>query len=167
MAVDPDGQIPGQLDVLLLVVAHGHHVDVVEQDVRRHQHRIGEKAGSHRLLALALGLELGHPEELAGVGAAVEDPAQLGVGRDRRLYEHDGLLGVDAHRHVKGGHVQDVLPQLLGVLGDGDGVLIDYAVQAFAVLFVLKLHELYESAEIIANVDVSCGLNAREDPLHR
>ena len=42
-AVEPLGQVARQLDVLLLVVAHRHDVGLVQQDVGRHQHRVGEQ----------------------------------------------------------------------------------------------------------------------------
>ena len=42
--VELDGDVARDLDVLLLVLAHGHDVRVVDQDVRRHQHRVGEQA---------------------------------------------------------------------------------------------------------------------------
>ncbi len=41
--VEAVGHVAGQLDVLGLVVADRHLVGVVEQDVGRHQHRIGEQ----------------------------------------------------------------------------------------------------------------------------
>ena len=38
------GEIAGHLDVLLLILADRHDVAVVNQNVRRHEHRIGEQA---------------------------------------------------------------------------------------------------------------------------
>ena len=49
--VEPDRDVARQLEVLALVVAHGHAVGVVGEDVGRHQHRVVEQADAHRLLA--------------------------------------------------------------------------------------------------------------------
>ena len=48
-----------------LVVADGHLVGVVEEDVGGHEHRVVEQPDAHRLLALGLLLELGHAPQLA------------------------------------------------------------------------------------------------------
>ena len=47
--VDLHGQIAGDFDVLLLVFAHWHDVAVINQNVRRHEHRIIEQSncGGH------------------------------------------------------------------------------------------------------------------------
>ena len=50
--VEPDGEVAGELDVLALVVAHGHPVGVVEEDVGRLQRRVGEQAGGDELRRL-------------------------------------------------------------------------------------------------------------------
>ena len=41
--VEPHGQVPGQLQVLALVLPDRHLVGLVEQDVGGHQHRVGEQ----------------------------------------------------------------------------------------------------------------------------
>ncbi|CAN4010732.1 DNA-directed RNA polymerase specialized sigma subunit, sigma24 family, partial [Dysosmobacter welbionis] len=43
--VEPGGDVPADLHVLLLVAAHRHQVCLVQQDVGGHQGRIGEEAG--------------------------------------------------------------------------------------------------------------------------
>ena len=48
--VEPVGQLAGQLEVLALVVADGHPLGVVEQDVGGLEDRVGEQADPHRLL---------------------------------------------------------------------------------------------------------------------
>src|SRR3954447_15822629 len=66
-AVEPDREVAGELQVLALVVAHGHLVGLVDEDVGGHQDRVGEQAhrGAGRAVALALVLELRHPARLA------------------------------------------------------------------------------------------------------
>lgn len=55
--VEANRQIAGQLDMLLLVLAHGHELRTVKQDIRRHQRRVGEQPNAN-ILALAAGLVL-------------------------------------------------------------------------------------------------------------
>ena len=63
--------VPAQLHMLALVLAYGHQVRLVEQDVRRHEHRVGEEAGGDVVgVLLGLLLELGHAAELTELGAA-------------------------------------------------------------------------------------------------
>ena len=60
-----------QLEVLRLVLADRHLARLVEQDVGRLQHRIGEQPGVDVVgVLLGLGLELGLPAELAHRGHA-------------------------------------------------------------------------------------------------
>jgi hypothetical protein len=49
----PVGEVAGQLDVLLLVVADRHDVGLVQQDVGGHEHRVGEQAHAVRAVARA------------------------------------------------------------------------------------------------------------------
>ncbi len=85
--VEADGQVPGELEVLALVVTDGHLVGVVDQDVRGHQGRVGEQAGAHALSAFALLLELVHPAQLAEAHGALHQPGQLAVLVDVTLHE--------------------------------------------------------------------------------
>ena len=48
--VEAHGQVPGELEVLALVVADRHPLGVVEEDVGALQHRVGEQPGPDRLL---------------------------------------------------------------------------------------------------------------------
>src|SRR4029453_187750 len=61
------GTVPGQLQVLALVLPHRHPVRLVDEDVSRLQDRVVEVAGRQGPLAagLGLGLELGHAAQLA------------------------------------------------------------------------------------------------------
>ena len=85
--VEPDGEVAGQLEVLALVVADRDAVGVVEEDVGRLQHRVGEQPDPHPLLAPALLLELGHPPQLAHRGGALEQPGQPRVLGHVALHE--------------------------------------------------------------------------------
>ena len=79
--VEALGDVARELEVLALVVADRDDVGLVQQDVARHQHRVGEQAGADELLLVALVLELGHPAELAVARDGREQPGRLGVRR--------------------------------------------------------------------------------------
>ena len=121
--VEPLGQVPGQLEVLALVVADRHPVGVVEEDVGGHQRRVGEQADPGRLLAAfgRLVLELGHPPQLAHAGRALEQPGQLGVLGDVALHEERGHLGVEPDGQQHGGRGQGGPAQLVGIAGARSG----------------------------------------------
>ena len=70
-----------------------------------------------------------------------------------RLYEDDRLFRVDAYSHVERGDIKDVLLQFFRILRNGDGVLVDYAVDA--VIIVLELNELFESSKIVSQMNIS------------
>ena len=85
-----------ELEVLALVVADRDDVGLVEEDVARHQHRVGEEPGRDELPPVGLVLELRHPAELAVAGDGREQPRRLGVRRDVALREDGRPLGVEA-----------------------------------------------------------------------
>ena len=90
--VEARREVTGDLDVLALVLADGHLVGVVQEDVGGHQRRVAEQPGRDEV-GLALGelvLELGHPAELAEAGLALHHPGELGVLGDVALDEHRG-----------------------------------------------------------------------------
>jgi len=68
--------------------------------------------------------------------------------------------GVDARSDEGGGHLAGVAGELVGVLEGGDGVQIDHAIEA--VVVGLQLHETRDGPEIIAEMQIARGLNARE-----
>ena len=53
LRVPPAGDLPGQLEMLHLVLADRHQVGAIEQDVGRHQHRIVEQARPGRFRTAA------------------------------------------------------------------------------------------------------------------
>ena len=101
------GQVAGELQVLALVVADRHEVGLVQQDVGRHQHRVGEQARAGRIPRRPLPdlvLELGHAGKLAHAGGALEEPGQLGMLMDVALDEQRATLRVQPGRHEQGRH---------------------------------------------------------------
>ena len=93
--VEPEGDVPGQLQVLALVVTHRDGGGVVDEDVRRHQDRIGEEADPRRLPPFPLVLELGHPPQLTHRGGAFEQPGQSGVLGNLALHEEGATVGIE------------------------------------------------------------------------
>ena len=122
--------------MLLLILADRHMGGAVDQDVRRHQRRIGIKTDRRVLAILArLLLELGHAIEPAEARDAIENPGELGVLGNLALVEHDVLLGIDSAGNERGGDLARRPRQLGWVLPHGHGVQVDDAIDA--VVFVL------------------------------
>jgi hypothetical protein len=72
------GDVTGDLEVLFLVLAHRHEIALDDQNVGRHQHRVGEEAvvGYHALRHLFLEGVAALKETHGGHGREV--PGQLG-----------------------------------------------------------------------------------------
>ena len=150
--------------MLLLVLADRHVRGAVDENVGRHQARIGVEADRDVLAVLAgLFLELGHAVEPAEAGDAIEHPGELGVLGDLALVEDDVFLRVDAAGEERRGHLARRVRQFLRLLPDGDGVHVDDAIDA--VVIVLQRHEFRDRAEIIAEVQVAGRLHAGKYPL--
>ena len=100
--------VPGQFQVLFLILAYGHMGSLVQQNIGGHQHGINIQPGGGVFAILArFLLELGHPVQPAQARYAVEDPGQFSMGRNLALIEDDMLAGVDAggqkgRRHFTG-----------------------------------------------------------------
>ena len=103
--VEPLGQVPGQLQVLALVLADGHLVGLVEQDVGRLQDRVGEQArrwpGRRPTccdLSLNWIIRLASPNPVRQLSTQ----AQLGVLGDVALHEDRAPLRVKAGARTAG-----------------------------------------------------------------
>ena len=163
--VEADGQVPGELEVLALVVAHRDPLGVVEQDVGRHEHGIGEQPGPHRLLLAALVLELGHPAQLPEGGGALEQPRQPGVLGDVALDEQGAHRRGRARRPAGWSAVSRVAAgQEGGVVVEGQGVEVDDAEEG--VVVVLVGDPVAERPQVVAEVEVTARLHPRQDPGH-
>ena len=98
--------VAGELEVLALVVADRDEVGLVEQDVARHQHRVGEERRRDELVALRLVLELRHAAQLAVARHGRQQPRRLGVRRHVALAEDRRALGVEARGEEHRGEVE-------------------------------------------------------------
>ena len=106
--------------MLLLILADGHIVCLIEQNIRSHEHGIGEEADID-IVCVLLGfvLELGHSRSLAELGVAVENPRELGVGVDMALDEHDVLIRVESYREQERKSLHGLASESRGILSDG------------------------------------------------
>ena len=150
--------------MLPLVLAHRHQVRLVQQNIRRHQHRIGKQARSDVIrVLLGLLLELGHAAQLAKLGIAAQDPTQLRVLRHMALDEHDVLLRVQAAGDILGQLGHRTAAQLRRILPDGDGMHIHDAVNA--VIFILEGHPVLDGAHVRTQGQFAAGLDTAENSL--
>ena len=154
--VETLGEGAGHLEVLLLVLAHGHARGLVDEYVGGHERGVGKQAGVDVVGVLAhLVLEGGDALQLAEVGVHVEEEVELYGLRQVALQVDGGLLGVEAGGEVGGHYLAGVAVDAArrGVRGErmvvGD--------EEIAVILILHAHEIAQSAEIITEVKVACG----------
>ena len=134
--------------MLPLIVAHGHHIRVIKEDIRRHQDRIGEKPDVDVIgVAGGLILELRHAGGFAELRIAVEDPRELGVLLDVALQEHDIFFRIEAERQQHGVHLHRPAAQLRGLGAHRDRVQVRNAENA--VVLLRHFAPVPERAEII------------------
>ena len=160
-AVKPLGNIPADLHVLLLVLAHRDKIGLVKEDISRHKGRVGEQTGVDIVLVLGgFVLELSHTAELAEHGVAVQHPAQLGVGRDVGLDKNGALLRVQTAGNIVGQQCEHPAAQLGRLLADCDGVQIGQ--EKVAVKFLNHLGPVAQRPQVVAQVKLPAGLDAGE-----
>ena len=148
--------------MLGLVLAHGNEVCVINQDIRRHQHRVGEQAAVDVVGVLgALVLELGHAGQLAELGVAGQHPGKFCMRRDMALHEQNVLLRVDAHGQQQGGQLTGAAAQVCGHLAHGQAVQVGHHVQA--VVIGLQEGPVAHRADVVAQGRRAGGLNARKN----
>ncbi len=151
--------------MLLLVVANGHGVRAVGQNVGGHQHGIDVEPDACVLAVLAsLFLELGHAVEPADPRYAVQNPSQLRMRADLALIEDDVLRGIDARRNKGRSNLARRFAQVRGVLPDGDRVQVHHAIDA--AMRLLQRHEFGDGAKVVAEMEIARRLNAGENALH-
>ena len=145
--------------MLLLVAAHGHQIRLIQQNIRRHQSRIGKQARVDVVGVLGgLILELGHAAQLAEHGVAVQHPAKLGVGRNMGLDEQHVFLRVQTAGDIGRQLDQGVPPQLRRDLPHGDGVHVGHHI--VAVILIRQRRPVSDGAQIGTQRQVAGGLDA-------
>ncbi len=150
--------------MLLLIVPYRNVGGAVDENVSRHQARIGEQTEGRVLTVLAgLVLELRHAVHPADARDAVEYPCEFCVLQHLTLVEDDVLLRVDAARQEGGGDRTRLVGQIVMRHGRGQRVQIDDTIDAL--MAVLQRDKLLQRAQIIAEVKIARRLNAGEDEL--
>ena len=150
--------------MLFLIDADRYQIGLVQQDVACHQHGIGKQARID-VVGVLLGFvfELGHAAQLAELGIAGQHPVNLCVLFYMALDERDGFFRIDAAGQDQRIGLESTFFQLRRVLTDGDGVHIYDGVDA--VIFFLQLLPVADGPQIVAESDLSAGLNTREHDL--
>ena len=159
------GDVAGELDVLLLVLADGHVAGTIKQDVGRLEHGIVEQGDRCPFLVLArLVLPLRHSAEPTHAGGAVQEPAQFGMGGDVGLGEQDRLGRIDPAGDQGGGHGADLGAAAIG--GDRLGQRVEVGEKEQAGRVMLHPLPAQDRAEQIAEVQAAGRLDARHDAGH-
>ena len=153
------------LDVRHLILADRHERRAIQQNVRRHQHRIAEEAVSGQiLLAQLLDLLLvgRHAFEPAERRAHAEQQRQLRVLGHAALDEERRLRRIDARRQPVDEHLPDVFLDDLGrLVVRRERVPVDHREEAR--IFGLQPHPVFQHAVIVAEVQRPGGPHAGED----
>ena len=145
--------------MLLLILAHGDIVGLIEQDIRRHQRRIGEETAVDVLAVLGrLVLKLRHARELAEHRIAVQHPPKLCVLRHVGLDKERVLLGIEAAGNVLRELLERAATQRRRILTHGDRVHIGHEV--VVVKFLVALRPVLDRAEVGPEGQIAAGLNA-------
>lgn len=142
--------------MLRLVLPNGHQVRLVEQDIRRHEGRIGEKARIDVIRMLGgLILELGHAGQFPEHGIAHEDPPQLRMVVDMALDKDKALFRIDACRQQEGESLQGLLAQVRRVLADSQGMQVRHKI--IAVVVFLELPPVADGPNIVPQREMPVG----------
>ena len=116
----------------------------------------------HALAVLArLLLELSHPVEPADARGALEEPGELGMGRNGALREQGRLCRIDSTGDQGSRHFADVRAKLGWIDVDGQRMEVGEEEEAFGL--VLHPHPSQDRAEKIAEVKTAGRLDSGKD----
>src|SRR5271155_4168956 len=151
--------------MLLLVFPDWHVGRLVDENVRRHQHRVGIKTeAGHIAMFPGLLLELRHTVEPPERRQATEQPSQLSVSGNHALVEDRAAFRVDAGGDIGSSHLARRSAQLGGILGLSERVQVDDAEDALEV--VLQLNPVPNGSEIITKMQIAGRLDAGKNTVH-
>ena len=121
--------------MLHLVDPHRNHIRLIQQDIRRHQHRVGKEPRIDIVRMLGrLILKLGHAVQLSHVGKAVQNPRQLRMAGYVGLIIDAVLLRVKPGRNIQGQKRPCALSKLRRILPHRNGMHIHHAVKTLILI---------------------------------
>ena len=137
--VELDGDVAGDFEMLLLVLAHRHHLGVVQENVGSHEHGVSKEAVvdrthvtvgelGHLVLVAVAALEQAHGSHRA------QEPSQFGVLRRVRLLPEHATIGIEPGRQPIEGHIQGVLPTLRRIGQRRHGMVVGDEIVSLALI---------------------------------
>ena len=162
IVVEANGKVASHFEVLQLVLAHGHIVRLVLQDVGCHEHGVGEQAGVDVVGVLAcLVLEGDGLLQLAQIGMHIEQGVELAGLRHVALHIDHALLRVHAGSQIFGQDAADIGIEGRRVGSGGQRVIIGYEITAIVV--VLHFDKVAKGTIVVSEVQVPGGADATQD----
>ena len=160
--VEAPGDFPRQLHVRKLILAHGHAVRLVHQNIRGHQHGVAQETRVAEVLVadlLLLFLVGGVPLQPGNRRDHGQQQRKLGMFLDGGLPENHALFGIKTGGDPVLHHFVDIIPHPGGVrVVAGQGVPVsDEEVGFFR---ALQLHIIFQHAEIVAQMQRARGAHA-------
>ena len=152
--------------MLHLVFAHRDKVRVVQQDVRGHQHGVGEEPGVHIAQPVLLVLEAVRQRHARVREETLQVPGQLGALRHVALAVEHGALGVQPKRHPRRGHGVSVFSQGGAVLDLGQGVQVRDEQERVVGAFVRQFNGRLDRPQDVAEVRGAGALDACQNACH-
>ena len=163
-AVETLGDVPGHFEVLLLVPAHRHLVGIVDENVGRHQHRIGEQAVVDLLIPAPGVLEGVRPFQQAHGRDATEHPGQFGDLGDVGLAKEGMAFEIHAQGGEGGHQLIGLLAHHLRIANRGQRMEVGDEIKGFPRL--LQGQGRLDHAQVIAQMRLSGGLDAGQGASH-
>ena len=163
--VETAGEQTGNLQMLLLVLAHRHILRAVDEDVRSHQHRIGQKTGVDIVgLQTHLVLERSSALHLALVCQHVQQNIKLRHLRHVTLHVEGALLGVETCSQVfrknDADRVMEVRRMRVGCQR------MKVCNKEIALVCFLNLDEVSQRPEVVAKMEMAGRAYAAENDIH-
>ena len=147
--------------MLLLIGTHRHQIRLIQQNICRHQYRIGKESGCDIVsMLLGLLLKLSHTAQFTELRIAAQDPAQLCMLRHMALNKHNVLLRIQTTGNILCQLMDTALTQICRILTNSNGVHIHNAVNAL--IFILQCYPVLNSTHIGTQSQITTGLNTAE-----
>ena len=151
--------------MLLLIITYRDDLCIIEENVRRHENRIHEKTCRSGFLFFAFLLKLCHSRQFPRIGAACQNPGQLGMSGNIGLYKYRRFFWIHAHRQIESRHVAYAFSEFFRILRYCNRMQIHDTVDAVAV--VLQFYELLQRSQIISDMYIARRLNSGKYSFHR